>query len=392
MNIQTPNDCNIQYTLLPDASAILVTGSTGFLGAYLLAELSAATNADIYCLVRAQNEAEGRERIYRNLESYSLDAKKIIERVRIVCGDVSKFRLGMSDDNWRRLSDRVAVIFHGAAKISWLDSFKKLEPTNVVGTRNILKFAHEVRNKTLHFVSTTGIYMSLDAPALGYLNKRQPLEKYHRHVIGYFKSKWIAEQEIQKAFAGGLTGTIYRPSFILGTMNSGYTPPGDLTRLFLSACLEVKAVPDLELFVDAVPVDVVARAIVNVASRPNQNGREFNLSQPGNVTLAQIAHLSQGFSTQLELLSFEAWQDLLREAPMTEAKRIMILFGWPVPGAPLGLMSLFSDVRLDLGNVDIEDALQGSGMASPGHCRDSLASYLTDIIEKSTPVTEKQPV
>ncbi len=392
MNLKAPNGYNNQYILLPEASAILVTGSTGFLGAYLLDELSTATNAEIYCLVRAQNEAEGRERIYRNLESYSLDARKIIERVRIVCGDVSKARLGMTDNNWRRLSAKVDIILHGAARISWLDSFKKLEPTNVDGTRNILEFAHERRSKTLHFVSTTGIYMSLDAPELGYLSKQQPLEKYHRHVIGYFKSKWIAEQEIQKAFSAGLTGTIYRPSFILGTIKSGYIPPGDLTRLFLSACLEVSAVPDLELFVDAVPVDVIARAIVNVASRWDQNGREYNLSQPENMTLAHIAHLSQGLSTQLELLSFEAWQDLLREGPMTEAKRIMILFGWPVAGAPLGLMSLFSDVKLDLENVDIEAALQGSGMALPGHCIESLDLYLTDIIAKPAPVTEKQIV
>ena len=43
-------------------SRILLTGATGFLGAYLLRELIEQTSADVYCLVRAEARRRGRRR------------------------------------------------------------------------------------------------------------------------------------------------------------------------------------------------------------------------------------------------------------------------------------------------------------------------------------------
>lgn len=56
------------------ASAVFLTGCTGFLGAFLLCELLERTSAKIFCLVRPRNgnrtEAALREVIQKNLESY----------------------------------------------------------------------------------------------------------------------------------------------------------------------------------------------------------------------------------------------------------------------------------------------------------------------------------
>src|SRR5206468_43719 len=47
--------------------AVLLTGATGFLGAYYLRELLERTTADVYCLVRARSIEEGRRRLEEKL-------------------------------------------------------------------------------------------------------------------------------------------------------------------------------------------------------------------------------------------------------------------------------------------------------------------------------------
>src|SRR5208283_4658785 len=53
-------------------SRVLLTGATGFLGAYLLRELIEQTRADVYCLVRARSAEDGKKRIAENLDQYEL--------------------------------------------------------------------------------------------------------------------------------------------------------------------------------------------------------------------------------------------------------------------------------------------------------------------------------
>ena len=75
---------------LKDASAppanIFLTGATGFLGAFLVDEILKQTQANVYCLVRCSSEKEGRQRIYKTLETFlpadSWDAARIIPVLR----------------------------------------------------------------------------------------------------------------------------------------------------------------------------------------------------------------------------------------------------------------------------------------------------------------------
>jgi len=85
---------------------------------------------------------------------------------------------------------------------------------------------------------------------------------------------------------------------------------------------------------------------------------------------------------RFELLPLSVWLDRLRGLPASEANRIMLLFGWPVPGAPEGLITYFSEVDLDPANVDIDEALEGSGMVPPSHSPETLDLYLASILSK----------
>ncbi|HEY1015785.1 MAG TPA: amino acid adenylation domain-containing protein, partial [Herpetosiphonaceae bacterium] len=83
--LETPIDLLAEAALGPEISppdagpppgspprAALLTGATGFLGAYLLVELLAQTDAAVHCLVRADSPEAARERIMQNLARYGL--------------------------------------------------------------------------------------------------------------------------------------------------------------------------------------------------------------------------------------------------------------------------------------------------------------------------------
>src|SRR5205807_3863953 len=69
--------------VMPGASQprhVLLTGATGFLGAYLLRTLLDETEADVYCLVRATT-GDALARIRQNLERYGLWQSSLSERI-----------------------------------------------------------------------------------------------------------------------------------------------------------------------------------------------------------------------------------------------------------------------------------------------------------------------
>ena len=91
---------------LSEASSILVTGATGFLGAFLLDELLRNTpqNTRIYCLARNQTPGQGTpvNRALENLRFYGLEGESEGHRIVPVEGDLAQPHLGLEDEDYQR--------------------------------------------------------------------------------------------------------------------------------------------------------------------------------------------------------------------------------------------------------------------------------------------------
>src|SRR5262249_1060269 len=83
--------------------AVLLTGATGFLGAYLLRTLLRETTARVYCLVRPGRQDAG-ERVRRNLQALGIWAPAFAPRVHAVAGDLLRPGLGLAADLFERLA------------------------------------------------------------------------------------------------------------------------------------------------------------------------------------------------------------------------------------------------------------------------------------------------
>ena len=76
---------------------VLLTGATGFIGRFFLAELlRQRTGLRVHCVVRCDTAAHGRERVRAALEQAEIWDDSFEPRIEVVMGDIARPRFGLS--------------------------------------------------------------------------------------------------------------------------------------------------------------------------------------------------------------------------------------------------------------------------------------------------------
>jgi len=267
----------------------LITGATGFLGVYVLRDLLDRGHR-IVALLRPPMDA-ARRRIEELLGAIGCDGKAAIARGRLLLVEgVLPGRL--PEPTWGR-TDR---ILHNAAS---LELFTNGDPqgdpfrTNVRGTRAILDWADAHNVREMFTVST--------AYTCGW-NDGLIAERFHdpqpAFQTDYEKTKWLAERFCQEwADRPERTLTVFRPSFLVGDSQTGFTTQfagfyqfarlvGVLKERYRDSAngdrtyipLRIPGRPgDVQ---NVVPVDYVARMIAEIVGEPRFHGRIYHLTNP----------------------------------------------------------------------------------------------------------------
>lgn len=250
---------------------VLLTGATGFLGAYLLSELLARTPYRYHLLVRAKSEDHGMERIRTALDRAGLadesSRRDLRHRVHIVCGDLSEEDLGLSPSLWDQLAREIDLVVHNAALVNYVSSYASLRPHNVDGTRTMVNFARAARLKPLHYISTTFIF---GWSARGRLYEHENNDEMCGLDFGYSQTKWVAEQLVRAASDHGVPVQVYRPALLSPSL-AGEGAPDDVALRLLAFMLKHGIAVETPNQLSLVPVDVAA---ANIAALVAEDGRE----------------------------------------------------------------------------------------------------------------------
>ena len=130
-----PTD-SVRTTLLSEASSVLVTGATGFLGAFLLAELLHRTEQSTryYCLVRDRGSGQGKpgNRVLETLKFYGLFRQSMEGRIIPVVGDVAQPQMGLAEEKYHELAEEIDLIFHCAASVNYAYPYSVAKPQNLL--------------------------------------------------------------------------------------------------------------------------------------------------------------------------------------------------------------------------------------------------------------------
>ena len=296
---------------------VLLTGATGFLGAFLLHELLERTQATVYCLMRANDVNDAAQRLQRSLEFYSLWQGKHNTRIIPVIGDLSLPQFGLSEQQFEHLAATIDVIYHNASWVNFVYPYSVLKTANVEGTREILRLASHTQVKAVHFLSSLGVYAPA-AYADGVIQE-QDLPDRITGLYGYTQTKWVSENLIRAAQARGIPAAIYRPAWIEGHTQTGICNHSDFLRSMIKGCLQLGIAPDWNMPVDIVPVDFVSQAIVHLSRQNNAFGKAFNLSNPSTISWQQLMNWLREWGYSLQLLPYQQWIseaiDRIRLAP-----------------------------------------------------------------------------
>ncbi|WP_186818364.1 non-ribosomal peptide synthetase [Nocardia ninae] len=290
LEADTRLDDDIRATAEPGTQphAVLLTGVTGFLGAFLLAALLERTDFQVYCLVRADDDAAALRRIESGCTRYGLDFPPG-NRVTAIAGDLTRPRLGLPPTHYQQLADTIDVIVHNGARVHHFEPYSRLRPTNVEGTERILRFATTGTTKPVHFVSSVDTAFAVDGnpPVLSEDRRVAATSLPHN---GYVASKWVAEGLVYAAADRGVPTTVYRPGRIGGHSVTGVSGRDDAFWSLIRAMVVLGAVPDESYdagTVDLVPVDWVAAAIAHfVAHRPT--APTYHLTSRHPLTFATV--------------------------------------------------------------------------------------------------------
>ena len=315
--------CDVKKFAFPNSPKhILITGATGFLGAFLTHEILAQTQADVYCLVRANNALEGKERIHKVFKSYGLWQDEYDKRLIILVGDLAKKQLGFSETNYAQMADIIEVIYHCAAEVNFVKPYSYLKQINVFGTEQILHFASVKKIKVVHHISSLTIFgaKSLFEPELLWIRENDDISKsapYLKYDMGYTQSKWVAEKLIWQAQARGLPISVHRPGFILCHSKTGLANTSEYVALMLSGCVQLGYHPDLPGHrFELVTVDSIAKEIIYISCNKKSLSQAFHYTPPpsDNIDINEFFRLFNTLTSySVKKLPYEAWLKKLIE-------------------------------------------------------------------------------
>lgn len=282
-----------------------MTGATGFLGNYLLRDLLRGGQT-VTAMLREPLE-QSQSRLTGNLLALDLDLAPHLAdgSLTLVAGSLP--------DALPKLKTKPDEILSCAASLQ-LYANGNDEPfkTNVQGIERLVEWATENDVRRIHAVSTAYVCGSYTQSVREVFHRPEPEFKTQ-----YEKSKWLAESLLVDWAQGpGRCLTVYRPSFLVGDSQSGYTTQFGGFYQFARMLAILKqtygdgnqngngsqngngngALTHVPLRIPAredatqnfVPVDFTSRIIAEVMGDESLHGRIYHLTDPEPPTYGDI--------------------------------------------------------------------------------------------------------
>jgi myxalamid-type nonribosomal peptide synthetase MxaA len=286
---------------------IFLTGATGFLGVHLLAELLETTSARVHCLVRADSESSGSERLAGALESHGLWRADRAARIVAVPGELDKPLLGLGAARFDALAREVDAVYHNGAAVNFVYPYRALKQVNVLATEDVLRLACLHKTKPVHYISTVGVLDRGD----DVLEESLVVPLHDKLLGGYEQSKWVAERLVGMASERGLPVATYRPSRIVGHSRTGRMNTDDLfSRLIKGIAMQGEAPRDLG-FDNMLPVDLASRLIVACSLNPAVHGEAVHVVNPQSNSLDAVVDAIEAQGHPIERLDYTSWLERL---------------------------------------------------------------------------------
>ena len=288
---------------------VLLTGATGFLGSHILRELL-RSEMHVICLVRNEEKL-------KNVLKYYFPKEHEYFRYKVRIGDIQDPKLGLSEEEYNMLLEKVDMVIHTAANVSHAGHYEDFERTNVIGTQHVIDFC-KLSGAVLQHTSTASVHGS------GTVEQKNPdatfdefsLDIGQNHIQNvYIHSKYKAEELVLLAREDGLKANIFRIGNLTWRMSDGVFQKNAQDNGFIGrfrGLLKVgKYSKELaEYPIDFTPVDECADAYVRLALY-NRVNNIYNLYNP---QLFTVDTFKRKYFSRIKKVPHEIFEKSLKES------------------------------------------------------------------------------
>ena len=260
--------------------AIFLTGSTGYIGAHVLANLLENSAEKANLLVRARNDAEARERLWRAIQIH-LDFPRFHEavesRIAFFRGDLTGEKFGLANDDYNRLVKSTDSIVHCAASLN-RKSEKSCLNVNLRGTLQVIQLASRAhRDHGLRRFSHVSTVAVAGVRTNEVVQEDTAIDWDRSDYDPYARTKKFCEH-MGRQLLPDVSKLFLRPSIVLGDSRRPETTQFEMVRafVFLAGLPMLPFRPADRL--DIVPVDYVADAISTLHLKEKPAHEIYHLS------------------------------------------------------------------------------------------------------------------
>ncbi len=335
---------------------VLLTGATGFLGSHVLEELLSNTDAKVYCLVRGKNAIDAKERLMKIMDFYFDDKYNhmLDDRIIVIHGDLTKNALGLDQQTYATLGEKVSTVIHTAALVKHFGDYAEFEKVNVKGTKEVIGFSEKYHTR-LFMVSTTSVSGTSVRGANDCLFTENDFyigQNYENSV--YVRSKFEAENLVFKAINNGLSAAILRVGNLTGRYLDGHFQMNVNENAFYN---QLKTLISLGVITEGIsrsklqftPVDCCSKAIVEIVQTNEATNRVYHLFNQNYISTSEMVEMLKHIGIDIEIVDEQRFRQYIHTAMQDEKNAELI-------SMILAYSQEESDVE-DMGKVKVDSVI-----------------------------------
>ncbi len=321
---------------MSNPATLFLTGSTGFLGNRILAEVIKDHGIKIICLIRAKDQRHAEARLKASMQYYHphLSYGDYENRITVLCGDLSLPQFGLDENDYWELATGVDIILHAAADTNLMKNYSDLIAANINATEGIITLAGKGRKKALHFVSTLAVSgYSPDGRSKNF--SEYDFDYGQFFVSDYEKSKFEAEKKVRAFFDAGGAGRIYRVGHIAADSVTGkFQQNIDQNRIYqvIKGALLLKKVP--RTYCEKISfsfIDVVASGIVLFATEmARTTHRCLHIENPEYHSFIAVADMLARMNYNIEVVEMNDFRTAVSafDGSDEDKKTVALMYNW----------------------------------------------------------------
>ncbi|KJZ72782.1 hypothetical protein HIM_07857 [Hirsutella minnesotensis 3608] len=308
-----------------DGQTVLLTGTTGSLGAYMLDMMTASPHVKkIVAMNRGSDGGRSRQPAVSGERGLSQDFSK----VEFLGVDMSKPMFGLEKKTYDNLLQEADRVIHNAWPVNFNISVGSFEP-HIRGVRNFVDFAAAAKKQLpvvfLSSVSTLGNWTSQDeVPETQFADLELP-------TMGYGRSKAVSSLILDEAAAkSGVSTAVIRVGQIGGPLGEkGAWNKQEFYPSLVASATQLGVLPDQlgpRHTVDWVPIEDTASTVLEItgvtSSVPVSSiSGYYHAVNPAKTTWDEVARSVQKFygGRIKKLVSLEEWLDVLEKSATDDA-------------------------------------------------------------------------